>query len=372
MVELTIGIGYCFGIDLPVKMMLSLGGRIMELGNKIATLRKKAGLTQKELADTLMISAQSISKWENQQASPDITLLPKIAETFGVSIDELFDLTIEQKLNRLENRLDFEEDFPVEVFKENEQLLESLLDDKNYKYRAKSLLAMLYTHRMFSDQKKRARYAKEAIRLNPGKKECQWMLSKFAGHAYWDWNVGNHNHAIEFYKEIVNANKDVALPYYYLIDNLLADNRADEAERYLKELDRLSKDKLMVDIYGVYIEMIRHGDDAANKRIEELKTKYQNDSNFLFEMAQYYAKKGIFDKTIECYEISFDTDPRRPRFIDALQAISDIYEIQGDYQKAADTYDRIINCQREEWGQTDEAEIRDSIRKKKQLLSKVN
>ena len=75
----------------------------MELGNKIATLRKKMEMTQKELADILSISAQSISKWETGQASPDVTMLPKIAEIFGVSIDELFDLTISQKLNRIEN-----------------------------------------------------------------------------------------------------------------------------------------------------------------------------------------------------------------------------------------------------------------------------
>ena len=344
----------------------------MELGNKIATLRKKMEMTQKELADILSISAQSISKWETGQASPDVTMLPKIAEIFGVSIDELFDLTIEQKLNRLENRLDFEEDFPAEVFKENEEFLKSLLEDNHYKYKANSLLAMLYCHRMFSDQKKMVKYAEESIRLDPNKKNCQWMLSKFYGHAYWDWNVANHNHAIDFYREIIRDNKDATLPYYYIIDNFIADNRAEEAEEYLLELEKLNHNNpVMIDIYKVYIEMIKHGNDAADKMIANLKEKYGKDPAFLFEMAQYYAKKGIFDKTIECYELSFENDPQRPRFIDALQAIADIYEIQGNYVKAAETYDRIILCQQEEWGQTDEAEIRDSMRKKKKLLAKI-
>ena len=72
----------------------------MELGKKIRQLRFKAGLTQEQLAEKLGVAAQSVSKWENAVAMPDITALPLLAEIFGVSIDDLFDLTTEQRLNR--------------------------------------------------------------------------------------------------------------------------------------------------------------------------------------------------------------------------------------------------------------------------------
>ena len=68
----------------------------MEPGKKIRQLRFKAGLTQEQLAEKLGIGAQAVSKWENAVAMPDITLLPLLAEIFGVSIDDLFDLTVEQ------------------------------------------------------------------------------------------------------------------------------------------------------------------------------------------------------------------------------------------------------------------------------------
>ena len=84
----------------------------MELGKKIRQLRFKAGLTQEQLADRLGVAAQSVSKWENAVAMPDITTLPLLAEVFGVSIDDLFDLSAEQRLNRIENRMDAEEDLP--------------------------------------------------------------------------------------------------------------------------------------------------------------------------------------------------------------------------------------------------------------------
>ena len=79
----------------------------MELGNKIKQLRQKSGLTQNQLASALGVTAQAISKWENSVTMPDITLLPQIAIEFGISIDELFDLTLEQKLDRIEKSIEF-------------------------------------------------------------------------------------------------------------------------------------------------------------------------------------------------------------------------------------------------------------------------
>lgn len=84
----------------------------MKLGQKIRQLRYKAGLTQEQLAEKLGIGPQSVSKWENAASMPDISLLPLLAETFGVSIDDLFDLSSEQRLNRIENSLDISEELP--------------------------------------------------------------------------------------------------------------------------------------------------------------------------------------------------------------------------------------------------------------------
>lgn len=60
------------------------------IGENIATLRKKQGITQEALASVIGVSTQAISKWENNTNMPDITLLPIISSIFGVTIDELF------------------------------------------------------------------------------------------------------------------------------------------------------------------------------------------------------------------------------------------------------------------------------------------
>lgn len=59
------------------------------LGKRIMEHRKRLGLTQDALAERLGITAQAVSKWENDQSCPDITVLPKLAEIFGITIDEL-------------------------------------------------------------------------------------------------------------------------------------------------------------------------------------------------------------------------------------------------------------------------------------------
>lgn len=59
------------------------------LGKRIAALRRDRGLKQDDLAQQLGVTPQAVSKWENDQTCPDITLLPQLAQILEVSVDEL-------------------------------------------------------------------------------------------------------------------------------------------------------------------------------------------------------------------------------------------------------------------------------------------
>ncbi len=59
------------------------------LGKRISANRKRLGLTQDQLAEKLGVTAQAVSKWENDQSCPDISILPKLSVIFDISIDEL-------------------------------------------------------------------------------------------------------------------------------------------------------------------------------------------------------------------------------------------------------------------------------------------
>lgn len=67
------------------------------IGQFIAALRKANGLTQKQLADKLNVSDKAVSRWERDETAPDISLIPVIADIFGVTCDEL--LCGERKIN---------------------------------------------------------------------------------------------------------------------------------------------------------------------------------------------------------------------------------------------------------------------------------
>ena len=59
------------------------------IGNRISKYRKEKGLTQEELAAKLGVSSQAVSKWENDASCPDISLLPQLCRTLGITTDEL-------------------------------------------------------------------------------------------------------------------------------------------------------------------------------------------------------------------------------------------------------------------------------------------
>ncbi len=81
----------------------------MSLGSVIMSRRKELGYTQQGLADLLMVSFQTISKWETGSTCPDIAMLPRIAGVLGISIDSLFEY-------HAGRRTDYEEKYSEEEY----------------------------------------------------------------------------------------------------------------------------------------------------------------------------------------------------------------------------------------------------------------
>lgn len=76
-----------------------------DFGILFKTLRKKAALTQKELADKLGIDSTNISKWEREKSLPDVSILPQIASVLNVSCEDLLHPTETlEKINELSDK----------------------------------------------------------------------------------------------------------------------------------------------------------------------------------------------------------------------------------------------------------------------------
>lgn len=87
---------------------------MLKIGDKIKSLRKAQDITQEKLAAYLNISYQAVSKWENGTALPDITLVPQIANFFGVSADELLCM---KEIEETEELKEYEK-----IYRENNRL----------------------------------------------------------------------------------------------------------------------------------------------------------------------------------------------------------------------------------------------------------
>lgn len=337
----------------------------MDIGNKIKQLRYRASLTQEQLANRLGLSPQAISKWENSVTMPDISLLPSLAETFGTSIDELFDLTTEQKYRRIENRMAVQDDLEPDLFREYEDFLKRQIRIGDDSHKATRVLAHLYHHCLESYARKASAYAREAIHRLPEKKDCQWILQKAEGSAPWDWNVANHSKVIAFYKQVIADDHNepkTPLPYMYLIDNLIADHRTKEAKECLMIFASLPAHRpFMVPVYEAAIALSAFDEDKADSIIEKALKDFPEEKDLLFEAAQYYARKCDYSKAIQYYEASYAADEdNKPRFTDALEGIAIIYEILGDYQKASETQKRILDALKTEWGFSEETVIHET------------
>lgn len=89
------------------------------IGKKLYDLRKQSGFTQDYVAEKLGVSAQAVSKWENDIACPDIMTLPNIADLYGITIDELF------KNDDVQSNVKYEK---TETINENELVVRVYVD----------------------------------------------------------------------------------------------------------------------------------------------------------------------------------------------------------------------------------------------------
>ena len=75
------------------------------IGKTIRELRKNNHLTQEQFAESLGVSFQSVSRWENGVTYPDIEMMPAIAHFFGVSTDYLFGVPAEERKERIKAKM---------------------------------------------------------------------------------------------------------------------------------------------------------------------------------------------------------------------------------------------------------------------------
>lgn len=300
----------------------------MEIGKRIKEMRQKRGITQDAMAQHFGLTPQAISKWERGVATPDIALLPDISAYFGVTIDELFSLSDDTRMERIQNMLWDERYFdPAEVEDTRKFLLDKGRREpdngKVYEH-----LAELENHLAAEHHEKAAEYAKEALRrdwnLRGPHSELEIAMN---GHIH-DWNYNNHYLLISFYQDHILRNPQDWRAYLTIMDQLIDDYRLDEAEEYCERLAQIN-DTYRVLLYRGMIAWQRGERAKAFEIWADMERKYPDEWCVWHNIGDYLARSGCFDEAMNYYRKALDVQ-KEPPMLDPLQAMAQLCEIRKD------------------------------------------
>lgn len=342
----------------------------LDFGGRIKTLRLSKSMTQEQLAQRLRVSPQAVSKWENGVTLPDIQLLPELSILLGTSIDALFSMTDDKRMERIDNMLWDQRFLSREEFEAEERFLKDKCLEPDAQARATLLLAELYCKRAREYRELASPLARKAIGLLPDyEKAAHTALFEAEGGVFPDWNDVNHHRTIAFYQDFIARHPSQRRAYLWLLDLLIDDGRCPEARKYLEKMNRLGE-SYHSDLYlGMILEKEGKPEEAA-ACWERMTQKDPDNWQSWFARADRLAKRCAYPEAIALYEKALALSPR-PRFTDPVNAIAQLYEIQGQYEKAVEFYQKEIEIVREDWNETQGEAIDEPLRNIARLKEKM-
>ncbi len=337
----------------------------MEFGKQFKELRTARGLTQETVAEKLGVTGQAVSRWERGETLPDISLLPEISAYFGVTIDALFALSDDTRMERIQNMLwDVREFDPAVVETERRFLLEKGMKETN-NAKPYTLLADMENHLAKQCKARAEAAAKEALKRDPYDRDAYAELSDAMGGRYSDWYFWSHHREIEFWKSFVKAHPDAHRAYMWLLDQLIDDQRFDEARTYLKEMLNYSK-TFRVPLYEGNIEWFAGNREKAMEIWNGMCERYGDEWMVWLSMGDIYARQGLFEQAIEMYEKALAIQ-NTPKYVDTLESIAQVCERMGDPKRGIEALEREIVILKEQWNTTS-GETVDSVRREIERL----
>lgn len=200
-------------------------------------------------------------------------------------------------------------------------------------------------------------------------KAAHTALFEAEGGVFPDWNDVNHHRTIAFYQDFIARHPSQRRAYLWLLDLLIDDGRCPEARKYLEKMNRLGE-SYHSDLYlGMILEKEGKLEEAA-ACWERMTQKDPDNWQSWFARADRLAKRCAYPEAIALYEKALALSPR-PRFTDPVNAIAQLYEIQGQYEKAVEFYQKEIEIVRQDWNETQGEAIDEPLRNIARLKEKM-
>ncbi len=273
----------------------------MDFSKNLRRLRLSKNLTQEQVAASLGVSAQSVSRWECGNTLPDVTMLPEIARLYCVTVDDLYretSLAYENYAQRLAGV--FESTLLPDDFMRAELEFRRLLGSGAYSNNDLRLYGILYQHMMFACREKAMELYNRV--LDQGKEadpETYWRTCRQK--AYLLYEIGHNDVNIRRYLSLVEAGSGEVEEWILLIQ---AYSFADDNEKVLtwaqKAVERFGENSSLHLYMGGACRSLGCLEEAFAhwRRAKEMEPQWQDAS---YAMAECYEELGKLEEAYKLY-----------------------------------------------------------------------
>jgi transcriptional regulator with XRE-family HTH domain len=314
----------------------------MNIGKTIKTLREDKGISQNKLAELLNVTPQAISKWENNMNSPDISLLPQLADIFGVSIDTIFDYADQNRIKRIQEHIDNEYVMSMNEFVQAMTLIEKQMDkepDALDNYLVLGNLCLSYAEEL---NKKAVHYGKHVLSVSLNNEAALNIVHRGSNGYYYDWKKNSKVNLIKLYEKINASGSDNATLYTYLIESLIYENEYHAALHFINK----SKNVLSPVMQDIYRYIIKHNHQEITDISEIIKISRDGGFYENYVVGSFLAEKRQYEAAIDCWYQAYEFNQS---FLDPLEQIASCYAFLGRYEDAIRVNEKMISVIHNEW-----------------------
>ena len=268
--------------------------------------RVAKNMTQEQAAEALGVSTQTISRWECNTTLPDVTILPKIAALYCITIDDLYKET-SMAYDNYAQRLGsvFEASKRPDDFIHADMEYRKLLKSAEYTTEDLRLYGILYQQMMQVCRDKAEELFDRVIKKGPAEDpEVFWSVRRQKG--YFLWEIGRNQENIQEFLPLVEAGSNELQEWICLI----------QAYSFAEDYD------------------------AAWKWVQKAETRFP-------ESATLHIYAGDLLRSMKCYDQAFLHWKRalemEPQWYDAAYSMGFCYEELGEYAKAYEVWTQIAD-----------------------------
>lgn len=282
----------------------------MTIGEKIKEYRRENRVTQERLAKHLSISYQAVSKWENEDSQPDISLLVPIAKFFNVSVDDL--LNFEGNSNK----------------------------KNGYRSKRDQLVSLYESQRSDVNFKNATTAYEEVILYGEASADDYWNFAYlYDTRAKQDTEI-----ALEYYEKAINCNsigqeKDVSIAYGEFTRLLMRLNKNDEAITRLENWHKRDKDNIYPYVQLANCHCVMGNSEIAQEYLDDAKVINDESAEVYMIQGDVYYQLKAYKKAIVSWDKSFELDSQ---YAFALYSKAHLYEELKDTENAVLIWNEII------------------------------